>query len=174
MLLNVVRADDGQGGDFVLGELASNNEINLCQACARLGHCRMGLRTERLDDGVVTTELSCRSENEGGPGIAHGGWVAGVLDELVGHVPILHGHLTVTGTLTVRFVKPVPIETPLLGEARMLRREGSRWYIEARLTMLSSGAELALAEAVMVERDARHYERHRQWLADQHDRQSSG
>jgi catechol 2,3-dioxygenase len=52
-----------------------------------------------------------------GPRLHHVGlWTAGVLDEVLGHVPILQGQLTVTGTLTVRFVKPVPIERPL--EAR--------------------------------------------------------
>jgi uncharacterized protein (TIGR00369 family) len=160
---------DWQGGDFVLGERADGNQVGLCLACTRLGRCRLGLRTERLDDGVVTTELVCDRDNEGGPRVAHGAWVAGVLDELVGHVPILHGQLTVTGTLNVRFVKPVPVERPLRGEASVVRREGHRWYVEAHIFLESSGAELARADAVMVERDPQHFERHRQWLAEQED-----
>jgi uncharacterized protein (TIGR00369 family) len=156
-----------QGGDFILAEPSADGAVNLCVACTRLGHCRLGLRAERLEEGVVTTELVCRSDNEGGPGVAHGGWIAAVLDELVGHVPILHHQLTVTGTLTVRFVKPVPIERPLRGAARVVRREGTRWYVEAVLTLERGGAELARADAVMVERDPKHFERHQRWLAEQ-------
>lgn len=158
------------GGDFVTtdGRGAAVPPVHLCAACARAGHCRLGLGVERLQpDGRVETDLVCGAENEGGPGVAHGGWTAGVCDELVGHVPLLHGQLAVTGTLTVRFVRPVPIDRPLRGQAWVTRKEGSRWFVEARLCLLATGAELARAEAVMVQRDLGHFDRHRQWLADQ-------
>ena len=157
-----------QGGDFVLGaNLDDGAPVALCVACTRLGRCRLGLRAEKLEDGVVTTDLVCDRNNEGGPRVAHGAWVAGVLDELVGHVPILHQQLSVTGTLTVRFLKPVPIDRRLRGTARLVRKEGRKWFVEAVLALRSSGAELARAEAVMVERDPQHFERHRRWLAEQ-------
>lgn len=156
-----------RGGDFVMTAPTGGPDVYLCQACARIGHCRLGLQEETLQDGVVTTHLTCHSENEGGPGVAHGGWIAGVLDELVGHVPLLHNQLSVTGTLTVRFIKPVPIDKPLLGTARLISKEERRWHVDATLALASSGAELASAEAVMVLRDSGHFERHRQWLAEQ-------
>src|SRR4051794_41487532 len=82
--------------------------VALCAACHRLGDCRLGLRTEVLeDDGSVTTELVCDDSHEGGPGVAHGGWTAGALDELVGHVVLQHRRLSVTGKLTVSFLRPV-------------------------------------------------------------------
>jgi acyl-coenzyme A thioesterase PaaI-like protein len=156
-----------QGGDFVLTEPPGQGQVMLCLACSRLGHCRLGLRAESLSDGVVTTDIECGPENEGGPRVAHGGWTAGVLDELVGHVPIMHRQLSVTGTLSIRYLKPVPIGRPLRGRAQLVRREGRRWYVEASLSLAASGAELATAEAVMVERDPAHFERHRRWLAEQ-------
>ncbi len=142
--------------------------IALCGACRRLGRCKLGLRSETLGvDGVVTTELVCAVSEEGGPGVAHGGWTAGVLDELVGHVPLLCGQLAVTGELTVRFVRPVPIDRPLRARAWRERREGTRWFVHAELVLAGSGAELARADAVLVERDPGHFERHRTWLAEQ-------
>jgi acyl-coenzyme A thioesterase PaaI-like protein len=142
--------------------------IRPCTACERLGYCRLGLLSEHLQpDGSVLTELECGPEHEGGPMVAHGGWTAAALDELVGHVPVLHGQLAVTGTLTVRYTKPVPVGAPLRARAELTRREGSRWYVEARLTLASSGAELARAEAIMVERDPGHFDRHQQWLLRQ-------
>lgn len=155
------------GGDFQLGR-ARPGAIALCGACSRLGACRLGLRTETLGpDGVVTTELVCAETEEGGPGVAHGAWTAGVLDELVGHVPLLSGRLAVTGELSVRFVKPVPIGRPLVATAWRERQEGSRWFVRARLVLAGSGAELARADAVLVERDRGHFARHRAWLAEQ-------
>lgn len=154
------------GGDFVVGP--GQQPVHLCVACSRLGHCRLGLVVERLQPGgEVETELVCGPENEGGPGVAHGGWTASVLDELVGHVPLLQGQLAVTGTLTVRFVKPVPIGRPLRARAEVARKEGSRWFVEARLMLASTAAVLAFGEGIMVERDRGHFARHREWLAGQ-------
>jgi acyl dehydratase len=159
--------DDWVGGDFQLGPVGDGS-IALCGACRRIGHCRLGLRRELLDrDGVVTTEIVCAESEEGGPGVAHGGWTAGVLDELVGHVPLLNGQLAVTGQLTVRFVKPVPIGRPLLATAWRERKEGSRWYVRAVLVLASTGAELATGEGILVERDREHFARHRAWLEEQ-------
>src|SRR4051812_34949938 len=93
----------------------SQGGVPLCVACQRLGDCRLGLHVEALQvDGSVRTELMCDDSYEGGPGVAHGGWIAGVLDELVGHVPLRHGRLAVTGRLTVSFLRPVPINRTLL------------------------------------------------------------
>jgi acyl-coenzyme A thioesterase PaaI-like protein len=142
--------------------------VHLCGACRRIGACRMGLESESIDaDGLVSYRLRCEREHEGGLNVAHGGWTAGVLDEIVGHVAVLHGQLAVTGQLDVTFVKPVPVEQPLLAEAWRERKQGSRWFVEAVLRLEASGAELATARAILVERDAGHFARHEQWLAGQ-------
>jgi len=133
-----------------------------------VGRCRLGLRVEELGaDGEVRTELVCHEEHEGGPRVAHGGWTAGVLDEIVGHVPLLHGRLSVTGTLTVKFVRPVPVGYDLVATARKTGEEGSRWFVEAELSLASSGALLASGEAIMVLRDPEHFVRHEAWLEEQ-------
>src|SRR3954451_5163062 len=128
--------------------------VALCGACDRTGVCRLGLTTERLDDDAVARfGIVCSEEHEGGPGVAHGGWTAGVLDEVLGHVPILHGHMSVTGTLTVRFVKPVPVGRALEATAWVARRERQKWFIEGELALASSGAVLARAEGIFIGRE---------------------
>jgi acyl-coenzyme A thioesterase PaaI-like protein len=160
---------DWAGSDFPDGSVA------LCGACRRLGACRLGLTKETLDDaGVVHSELRCPAGHEGGPGVAHGGWTAGVLDELLGHVPMLQGHLTVTGTLQIIFIRPVPLERSLIARTWVERREGQRWYISGLLQLASTGADLAKANGIFVERDWSHFERHQQWLADQDDAARTG
>lgn len=142
--------------------------VQLCAACARLGDCRLGLRSEVLeDDGSVTTDLVCDESHEGGPGVAHGGWTAGALDEIVGHVVLRHRKMAVTGKLTVQFLKPVPVDRPLRATARRVREADGRWFVHAEIVLAATGAVLARAEGEMVLRDHTHFARFQQWLADQ-------
>jgi uncharacterized protein (TIGR00369 family) len=140
--------------------------VALCAACNRIGECRLGLQTEVLeDDGSVTTELVCDESYEGGPGVAHGGWTAAALDELVGHVVLQHDTLSVTGKLTVSFLRPVPINRPLRATARRVREGDGRWFIHAEIALAATGTVLATAEGEMVLREWKHFARFEEWLA---------
>ncbi|MFH9550316.1 PaaI family thioesterase [Streptomyces sp. NPDC017435] len=142
--------------------------VALCGACRAVGACRLGVRGERLDeDGVAWFALSCPRDQEGGPEVAHGGWTAAVLDDCLGHLPLLHRVLSVTAELTVSFVKPVPVQRPLEVRARVERREGSRWYIAGEMVLLPTRAVLARASGIWVTRDRGHFARHAAWLASQ-------
>ena len=145
----------------------SDGGVPLCGACRASGVCRLGVESERLVDGVVTSEIVCHRDNEGGPQVAHGGWTASIMDELLGHVPVLHNQLSVTATLTVNFRKPVPIERPLKVRAWVDRRDGQKWYISGEMLLIPSGTVLATATGIWVERDPSHFTRHQNWLADQ-------
>jgi acyl-coenzyme A thioesterase PaaI-like protein len=160
------------GGDSLEGAFSPGG-VRLCGACQRVGECRLGFETEQLvteppGRGELRCELRCPADHEGGPGVAHGGWTAAALDELLGHTPLHHGQLTVTGTLTVRFVKPVPIDRPLLGRARVDRVEGSKWFISGELLLAGSGALLASGTGVWIARDRdAHFRGFENWLASQ-------
>ena len=156
------------GGDFQQPP-RTDGGVALCGACRRTGTCRLGLTTERLDErGVARFEIVCPAGHEGGPGVAQGGWTAGVLDEVLGHVPLLHGEMSVTGTLTVRFLKPVPIEHPLEARAWVDRRERRKWFLEGELVLTSSGAVLASASGIFVRRDpSTHFADFERWLSEQ-------
>jgi len=131
----------------------------------------MGLRRETLlPDGVVVSDLICSRDEEGGPNVAHGGWTAGMLDELVGHVMMLRGEFSVTGTLEVVFHKPMPVELPLVATAQLDKVEGRKAFVSARIELADGGALLASAKAIMVRRPADHFERHEQWLRGQVER----
>ena len=142
--------------------------FGLCFGCRSLGRCRLGLTEERLlDDGVAEIDVVCGRENEGGPEVAHGGWTASVMDEALGHLPMLNGEFAVTAELSVKYRKPVPVEVPLLARSWVDRHEGTRWYISGELVLASSRAVLATATGVWVSRDMGHFTRHEEWLAGQ-------
>lgn len=165
--------DQWAGADFT--RPPSDSGIALCRSCERRNRCQLGLgREELLPDGSVETTLECSSAHEGGPGVAHGGWVAATFDEVTGHVTLLSGRLAVTGSLSVSYLKPVPIERPLIARAWVNRKDERRWFVEGELRLVSTGALLGRAEATMVLRDPGHFERHRRWLADQDQLSSDG
>src|SRR3954453_6369851 len=124
------------GADFSSGSAGAGGY--LCRAWGRRGGCRRGRgREELLADGSVETTLICTADHEGGPGVAHGGWTAAMFDEVTGHVPLLNGQLSVTGTMRVTYVKPVPIERPLHARAWVTEKDQKRWYVQGELTLAS-------------------------------------
>ncbi|MCT7657179.1 PaaI family thioesterase [Mycobacterium deserti] len=151
--------------DDPLYVVRSPGGVVLCSSCRRISNCRLGVHTETLrTDGVVISEVQCPRDHEGGRNVAHGGWTAGVLDEIVGHVLLWQGQLAVTGTLQVKFVKPVPVERPLIARAHVVRSEGRRVFVEAELKLAHPDVLVASAEAIMVRRPADHFDRHDEWL----------
>jgi uncharacterized protein (TIGR00369 family) len=168
------RGEPWVGADFQQPP-RTDGGVALCGACRRTGACRLGLTTERLDpDAVARFDLVCPPEHEGGPDVAHGGWTAAVLDEVIGHVPLLLDQMTVTAELTVRFLKPVPLGRPLEASARVDRVDGSRWYMSGELVLASSRALLARASGIWIARDRTHFVRHERWLAEQDAQTAAG
>ena len=53
----------------------------------------------------------------------------------------------VTGELTVRYVKPVPVETPIIGRGSLVADHGRYVDVEGRLEELGTGNVLATARA---------------------------
>lgn len=122
-----------------------------------------------FDGRVMTMRGVCPAAYEGGPRVAHGGWTAAMMDELLGMCSNASGSLTVTGTLTIKYVKPVPIERELVGTAQVVGQEGRRRRVRGEIRLASSGALLATAEGIFVQARPDHFGRHEAWLAEQED-----
>ncbi len=65
---------------------------------------------------------------EGPPTCVHGGVIAELLDEVLGAANIVAEHAAMTGTLTVRYRSPTPLNTDLRVEARFVRQEGRKIF----------------------------------------------
>ena len=102
----------------------------------------------------------CAETFHAGPRVAHGGWTAAVFDDVIGRSLVQRGTLAVTASLTTEFLKPVPVEEPLMIEVTIEAHEDRRWNMAAVLRLAGSDAPLARAHGVWVERRAGHFERH--------------
>lgn len=134
-----------------------------------MGYCRFGITTESLDDeGIAHFDLTCPDHHEGGVGAAHGGWTAAALEEILGRVVYLHQQTSVAKSISVEFLRPVPMHQNLAARSWVVGREGSHWRLEGELTLAPSGVVLARATGVSVLVDNKaHGERFQRWLQQQ-------
>ncbi|WP_435873348.1 PaaI family thioesterase [Nocardia farcinica] len=84
---------------------------------------------------------------EGPPGCVHGGVSALVLDQLLGAVAQRPGEPAVTGTLTVRYLRPVPLGR-IRGEASVRSHEGVKTFASGRIVV--AGQPAVLADGVFI------------------------
>ena len=88
----------------------------------------------RYEGDEVVADVTFRRAFEGAPGRAHGGIVAAAFDDVTGFIIAMVQQPAFTGELTVRYVAPVPVDTPLEMRARLDGRERRKLFIsgEAR------------------------------------------
>jgi acyl-coenzyme A thioesterase PaaI-like protein len=79
-----------------------------------------------LEDRSVVGECTMREIHEGPPGVLHGGWVATLLDQLLGHANAAAGVGGFTAQLTIRYLRPTPYGVPLTIRARTEEVDGRR------------------------------------------------
>jgi acyl-coenzyme A thioesterase PaaI-like protein len=86
-----------------------------------------------LEDSSVEGECTMRAIHEGPPGVLHGGWVATLLDQLLGHANAAAGVGGFTAELTVRYRKPTPYGVPLTVRARTDSVDGRRVHASGEI-----------------------------------------
>jgi len=89
---------------------------------------------------------------EGPPAHAHGGIIATILDEAMGKVSKLRNIIAVTGKMEVIYLKPVPLNKPLVTEGWETRVGGREHYRVAEIRN-SKGLVLATSTATFIEID---------------------
>lgn len=85
---------------------------------------------------------------EGPPTFVHGGWVAAVFDEFMGCAQVFCDDPGVTGTLSIRYKQPTPINTDVVLHARLKEQNGRKIVVEG--TMTANGVVTATCEALFV------------------------
>lgn len=105
-----------------------------CFGCSPSNTSGMQLRFRR-DGSRVRAGYRIPDRFHGAPGIAHGGIVAAILDEVSCAAAVfVADRFVVTGELVIRYERPVPVETPLELEAEIVGQTHARYAeIEARV-----------------------------------------
>jgi acyl-coenzyme A thioesterase PaaI-like protein len=97
----------------------------------------------------VVAEVAFEDRHVGAPGIAHGGAVATVFDDLFGFLLYAVAELAVTRSLQVEYRSPVLLRVAYSFRARVDRREGRRLHLSATATS-PDGALVAASTALFL------------------------
>jgi acyl-coenzyme A thioesterase PaaI-like protein len=118
-----------------------------CFACGSLnvGGLQLVLHVE---GEACWTELVLPERFEGWEGIAHGGIVCTILDEVMAWALVGQDAWGLTARMTVEFKRPVRVGTHLRAEGRLAEARRRLLTTSARLVDADSGEVLATAEAL--------------------------
>lgn len=113
---------------------------------------RTYFETEPSGRRVIVGEVTCALLYEGPPGGVHGGYVAGLFDDVLGGTQqLVEGQSGLTATLSVRYRAITPLDTPLVFRGWIDSERGRR--IHARATCHAEGRLTAEAEGLFVRVD---------------------
>ncbi|MDH4117646.1 MAG: PaaI family thioesterase [Acidimicrobiia bacterium] len=105
-----------------------------CFACGRHNLSGLHLRLAGLEGDWIVGEFEPADHHRGAPDVLHGGIAATALDEILVWAGIASCHvMTVTGTLNLRYRKPLGVGSPITARARVVERRGRRMTMEGAL-----------------------------------------
>jgi acyl-coenzyme A thioesterase PaaI-like protein len=122
------------------------------------------MHVEVGDNDEVTAELVMRPIHEGPPGGVHGGWVASLLDQLLGIANIASGNPAMTAELTIRYRRPTPMGVPLLLTARTDAVDGRR--VQTSGEIAADGVVTAEAVGLFIRPNRERLDRHEQLIKE--------
>ena len=128
--------------DDVMGELVSVG--------GRSHPCSPELHWQEASNRITGT-VTFSQAFEGPPGHVHGGWVASVLDHIMGMTHVRTGHPGMTGGLSVRYLKPTPLNQVIEVSAEARDLDDKRTEVKA--AMSCGATTTATAEAIFVRVD---------------------
>lgn len=107
------------------------------------------LSWQHIGADSVLAECVLTVAHEGPPGRVHGGWVAAVLDHVVGRAVAAAGFPGMTASLTVDYRAGTPYGVPLLAEGRLTGRDGRKLHAAAELRVGDQVTATATAMLVL-------------------------
>ncbi|HCS27495.1 MAG TPA: PaaI family thioesterase [Spongiibacteraceae bacterium] len=85
---------------------------------------------------------------EGPPGSVHGGFVAALFDDFLGMAQMMGNQPGMTGTLTVKYRRPTPLETPLALSAWVDKTDGRKTFVHGKIE--AGGSVTAECECIFI------------------------
>ncbi len=131
------------------------NIRNHCFGCGPANTQGMHLLFEQDDERRrIVGRFSLGEAFQGGAGFIHGGIIALVLDEVMSKVTRFSAEHAVTAELRVEYKKPIRVNTEILVEGFLARRDGRQLYHEGEIRN-AAGELLARGEGrfVVIDRE---------------------
>jgi uncharacterized protein (TIGR00369 family) len=128
----------------------AHSASNRCFGCGPANQTGLHLDFFLAPDGSVVGFPVVTNAFEGHPGYLHGGIIATLLDEAMSKAVRAGGSSSMTRKMEVDYLRPVPSETPLRLEGRVVRSEPRKHWAEARI-LDEKGTVLAEAKGLFIE-----------------------
>ncbi|MCK5926875.1 MAG: PaaI family thioesterase [Nocardioides sp.] len=126
-----------------------------CLGCGEANPHGHHLEVRRAGEGVAAIH-AFDHRHEGAPGIAHGGAVATVVDDLYGFLQYQVGGPAVTRRLEIEYLRPVLLDVPYRLRAELTGRDERRLQVAANITD-PEGRTVLTSTAVFVLVDVTHF-----------------
>jgi acyl-coenzyme A thioesterase PaaI-like protein len=123
-----------------------------CFACGTLNSSGMGL-VLHVEPGRAWTDVTLEQRFQGWDGIAHGGILCAILDEVMAWSLVAEDNWGLTARMAVEFRKPIEIGTPIRAEGWITRSRRRIVDTAARIVDPVTDQELATATGVYVAAD---------------------
>lgn len=123
---------------------------NRCFGCGEANPQGLQLEFFLASDGSVVCPAKVPSAFEGHPGYLHGGIIATLLDETMSKSVRAKGITAMTRHMEVDYKRPVPSETAIRMQGRVVKDEGRKHWVEAQITD-DAGKVLAQSKGLFVE-----------------------
>lgn len=119
-----------------------------CFGCGRDNPIGLRMRIEREGDEWVS-RMTVPQDFEGWAGVAHGGFLCTIMDEVMAWAMRGAAYRSVTARLNARFCKPVPVGGEITVRGTLVRRRGKLVKTRARVE-LADGTLAADAEGSFI------------------------
>ena len=131
---------------------------NPCFGCGGANPRGMRLAFEQDDARQrIVGRFRLGEEYQGGSGFLHGGIIAVLLDEAMGKAARFHAEDAVTAELRIEYKRPVPVNSAIVVEGFVARRDGRQLYHEGEIRN-EAGELLARGEGRFVVIDRAKYQ----------------
>lgn len=112
-----------------------------CFACGTDNPIGLNMQFYRMGN-MVCSDITLQRNHEGWEGMAHGGIISTLLDEVMSWT-VLYFKRTfpVTRKMDVKYIKPVPLDVPLTARGRILDEPGNS-KIEVRSEIVDAAGKL--------------------------------
>lgn len=111
--------------------LKKQNNSHMCIVCGMDNEFGLKAPFYEMEDGSIVSVFKYLEKHQSYPGRTHGGMITCMLDELIGRAIWITEPETwgVTTNINVRFLKPVPYNTKLIGIGKITKN--NRFLFEA-------------------------------------------